>query len=304
MNILITGANGMLGEKCTLRLSEKYEVYASNLHEKLLFDSDVDYFQVDLTQPQTVKKAIEEVEPEFVVNCAAYTDVDGSEENKELAKDVNVNGVKNLVKYLKPYGSHIIHISTDYVFDGTDGPYKEEDEIQPVNYYGKTKYDSEGVLISSSLPFTIIRTNVLFGNSQSKEANFVNWVVENLKQGNSIKVVNDQFNNPTWVDSLAEVIEKVIDKRLEGVYHYGGDDYISRFEFALEIADVFSLDNKLIEKVATRALGQKAKRPYKAGLISDKLEKSLDVKIYSIKDALKKMKTEIEEIEENGDEEG
>jgi len=302
MRVLITGANGMLGEKCAYRLNKKHQTFASDVHEELQYDCPVKYFQMDVTNPNKVKQVVKEIEPDVIVNCAAYTDVDGSEDNKELANDVNVNGIKNLTESAQPFNSHIIHISTDYVFDGSCGPYKEDDEISPINFYGKTKYDSEQLLVDSNLPTTIIRTNVLFGNSQSKEANFVHWVIDNLKKGNTIKVVNDQFGNPTWVDSLAEVTEKIIDNHLEGIYHYGGDDYMSRFEFALEIADVFSLDNKLIEKVATRALKQKAPRPYKAGLISDKLKKSLDVKLYSIKDALKRMKSEIEEVEEKEDE--
>lgn len=299
MRVFITGANGMLGEKCVTRLYDKHQIFASNLHEQLLYDCPVKYYPLDITESKKVRTLVKEIEPDFIINCAAYTDVDGSEENKELAEKVNIEGVQNLIEAAHPYNSHIIHISTDYVFDGSNGPYKEEDETNPLNYYGQTKHESEKLLLSSDLPITILRTNVLFGNSKSKEANFVHWVVDNLKEGHNIKVVNDQFSNPTWVDSLAETIEKVIDKKLEGVYHYAGEDYLSRFEFALEIADVFSLDNKLIEKVTTRALKQKADRPYKAGLISDKLQKTLDVKLYSIKEALNKMKTEIEDVEEN-----
>ncbi|MCF7885395.1 MAG: dTDP-4-dehydrorhamnose reductase [Candidatus Marinimicrobia bacterium] len=301
MRVLVTGANGMLGEKCTQRLNNKHQVFATDVQENLIYDSPVNYSQLDITEFKQVEKMINQIKPEVVVNCAAYTDVDGSEDNKKLAKTINVNGVHNLIEAVEQYNTHIIHISTDYVFDGSHGPYEEDDEINPINYYGQTKYDSEKLLIKSNLPVTIIRTNVLFGNTQSKGANFVHWVIDNLRNGNPIKVVNDQFGNPTWVDSLAEVTEKIIDKKLEGIYHYGGEDYLSRFEFALEIADVFALDNKLIKKVTTRALNQKAARPYKAGLISDKLQNSLDIKLYSIKDALKEMKSEIEEIEEKED---
>ncbi len=291
----------MLGEKCSLKMSEKHEVFASDIQENLQFECHIPYTNIDLTEPKQIHAVVERFEPQAIINCAAYTDVDGSEDNQELAHKINVQGVENLIDAVRPYNSHILHISTDYVFDGSSGPYKEDDEINPINFYGKTKYDSEKLLFESDLPITIIRTNVLFGNSQSKAANFVNWVIENLRQGETIKVVNDQFGNPTWVDGLAEVAEKVIEQKLEGIFHYGGEDYLSRFEFALEIADVFSLDNKLIEKVTTRALNQKAERPYKAGLISDKLKKSLDIKLYSIKDALKHMKAEIEETKEPGD---
>lgn len=301
MRILITGANGMLGEKCSLKMFEKHKIFASDVQEDLQFECPVPYTKIDLTEPKQIQAVIEKFESEAIINCAAYTDVDGSEDNQELARAINVQGVQNLIDAAKSYNAHIVHISTDYVFDGSSGPYEEDDEINPINFYGKTKFESEKVLVESGLPVTIIRTNVLFGNSQSKAANFVNWVVENLRNGETIKVVNDQFGNPTWVNGLAEVAQKVIEQKLEGIFHYGGEGYLSRFEFALEIADVFSLDNKLIEKVTTRALNQKAERPYKAGLISDKLKNSLDIKLYSIKDALKHMKTEIEETEEQED---
>jgi len=295
MKILVTGANGLLGEKCTLQLNRNFEVVATDLQENLIFDGDLTYRPLDITEEERVKEVIKDEDPEIILNCGAFTDVDASEENKEKAREINVQGVQNLVNSASPLGAHIIHISTDYIFDGTNGPYKEDDEISPVNFYGQTKYESERILIGSKIPWTIIRTNVIFGYSKNREASFVNWVIQSLSRGDKIQVVNDQFGNPTWADGFAQMVEELVQERPEGIYHYGGKDYLSRFEFALSIADVFSLDNQLIQKVKTRALDQEAKRPYKAGLVSDKLLNELDIKLFGVKEALKNMKEEMEE---------
>ena len=187
-------------------------------------------------------------------------------------------------------GAHLIHISTDYVFDGTSGPYRETDITKPVNYYGETKLASEELIAKGQLHATLLRTNVLFGNSVNQESSFVHWVIEKLRKREKIKVVNDQFGNPTWARGLAETIAKIIETGTPGLYHYGGDNYINRFEFALEIAAVFELDPTLILPCTTRALGQKAERPFKAGLVSEKIKSDLNVKIYGIKEALTVMK--------------
>lgn len=290
MNILITGANGMLGEKCVELLSHSHTVIASDLGEKLLYSNSVPYKIIDITDEEAVLSCIRELKPDVVINCAAYTDVDGAEKFKDLAWNVNVNGVKNLVPAINPIGCHLIHISSDYIFDGSDGPYTEEDETNPVNYYGETKLASEEVLKESEVPWTIIRTNVLFGNSHFQEASFVYWVIKKIKNHEIIYIVNDQFSNPTWADGLAQAIKVIIDKKAYGLYHYGGLDYVDRFGFALEIAAIFSLDPTLIRSITTRSLGQLAKRPYKSGLVNYKIKKELDVKVFSIKEALNAMK--------------
>lgn len=290
MNILITGANGMLGEKCTKILSKSHNVLATDLGDSLLYSEDIPYQTLDITNNVEVKSLINSREPDVIVNCAAYTDVDGAEENKELAWTVNVEGVRNLVKYSSDRMTHVIHISTDYVFDGTSGPYREDDKTNPINYYGETKLESEKILQSSGVPWTIIRTNVLFGVAQNQKASFVYWVVKKIKNNEIINVVNDQYGNPTWADGLSEAIEEVINRGITGLYHYAGLDYVNRLEFALEIASVFSLDPTLIKPTTTRALNQKAKRPFKGGLVSTKIVKDIGVKLYKIRDALNAMK--------------
>ncbi|PIS28932.1 MAG: dTDP-4-dehydrorhamnose reductase [Candidatus Marinimicrobia bacterium CG08_land_8_20_14_0_20_45_22] len=290
MRILITGANGMLGEKCTDILAEKHKLLATDLADKLTYSNTIPYMPLDITNGEDVKRVISEFQPELILNCAAYTNVDGAEKNRELAHRVNVDGVKNILIALTGTDAKIIHISTDYVFDGTRGPYHESDTPKPINYYGMTKLLSEEAIRHSSIPWTIIRTNVLFGDSNFQEASFVSWVLNKITNRETIRVVNDQFGNPTWADGLAMAIDKVIDKQILGLYHYAGSDYINRFEFALEIASIYSLDPTFIRPITTRTLGQLAPRPFKAGLITDLIRKEIDVKIFSIKEALTIMK--------------
>jgi dTDP-4-dehydrorhamnose reductase len=290
MKILITGANGMLGEECTNLLSGLYQVIACDLQDRLLFSNPAVYEPLDVTDPLMVKEVIDRHKPNVVINCAAYTDVDGAEKHQEDAWNVNVKGVRHLVESLSPIQGAIIQLSTDYVFDGTAGPYDEEQVPQPVNFYGKTKLASEKILQDSAIPWTILRTNVLFGNTATQQASFVRWVIEKLRSFETITVVNDQYGNPTWSYALANAIARVIETGKHGLYHYAGADYLDRFQFALKIAGIYELDPTLIRPITTRKLRQLAPRPFKAGLSCEKIARELQVKFYTITEALTRMK--------------
>lgn len=290
MTILITGANGMLGEECVKLLSKQHFVVATDLQDGLEYDCAVTYQILDITDRQAVARITEQYQPDTVVNCAAFTDVDGCENRRELAWRVNAGGVENLIAALQNTSCRLIHISSDYVFDGTAGPYSEEQPPKPINYYGQTKLDAERIIGKSNLPWTIVRTNVLFGNTTLQKASFVRWVIEKLRHFETISVVNDQFGNPTWSYGMAEAINIIIEKDARGLYHYAGTDYLDRFEFALKIAEIYGLNPLLIRKTTTRALNQPAPRPFRAGLICDKIKRELDVPSYSINESLTRMK--------------
>jgi len=293
MRILITGANGMLGEKCIKTLGTQHILIATDLAEEpsdpqILGEHS--YQRLDITDRSAIKAILARFAPKIVVNCAAFTDVDGSEDQRELAYAVNVGGVQNFIAELTDESVHFIQISTDYVFDGRNGPYRENDPVNPISYYGWTKLEAEKVLMDAHCRWTIIRTNVLFGQSRYRAASFVDWVIRNLAASKAIRVVNDQFGNPTWADGLAEVIAAVIEQRLTGLYHYGGRDYVNRYEFAQLIAEVFDLDASLIIPITTESLNQKAKRPLRSGLICEKIVQALNIQLYSLRDVLIQMK--------------
>lgn len=280
----------MLGSVLASHLSSNYPVFGIDIQPAIMKSTGLIYHQCDITDKESVNKIIEDIKPTIIINCAAYTKVDGCEAEQDFARSINVGGLRNLIDILSGTNSHLIQISTDYIFDGTSGPYSEFDKTNPINIYGKLKLEAELELIQSSVNWTVVRTNVLFSDNLSEPASFVSWVYQNLKKNEKINVVNDQFGNPTFVHDLAFAIEKIIEQDAHGIYHYAGKDYINRFEFALQIADTFGLDNRLINKTTTRALKQIAKRPYKAGLKTDKIESELEIPTFNLKDTLQSIK--------------
>lgn len=221
--------------------------------------------------------AIKEL-PSVMINCAAMTDVDACEIDKEGAWSSNVTLVENFLRAGKAVDAHCLHFSTDYIFDGSKGPYGENDIPNPINYYGRTKLAAENVCHSSGVDCTILRTNIVYGHSTYRHIDFVHWVIGRLDMGKPFKVVDDQYGNPTFVDDIALAVKKVIEKKRIGIYNISGKDYCNRYEFAKNIAKVFSYDSTLINAMTSEELGQKSPRPKRAGLINLKAETDLQMK--------------------------
>ena len=291
--ILVVGSNGMLGQR-TIRFFSRqnnFEVLGCSVEEEPLTNY-CDYVCCDLTKRENVKKIIYDFYPDYIVNAAAYTNVDLSEDKREIAWKVNVKGVEYLAETARVLDSHIIHISSDYIFDGTNGPYAENAKPNPLGYYGRTKLASENALKISGAVYTIIRTNVLFGIADSRP-DFVRWVINSLKENKQIRIVTDQYNNPTFIDDLVQAVSKIIEFEKDGIYHIGGRDFLSRFEFADKIADFFNLKKNLIKPIVTEELNQRARRPLKSGLITLKAETELGYKPHTINESLMLMKREL-----------
>ncbi len=291
--ILVVGSNGMLGQR-TIRFFSRqnnFEILGCSIEEHPV-TNDYDYVCCDLTKRENVKKIIYDFYPDFIVNAAAYTNVDLSEVEREIAWKVNVKGVEYLAETARVLDSHLIHISSDYIFDGTSGPYSENAKPNPLGYYGRTKLASENALKISGAVYTIIRTNVLFGIADSRP-DFVRWVINSLKDNKPIRIVTDQFNNPTFIDDLVQAVSKIIEFEKDGVYHIGGRDFLSRFEFAEKVADYFNLRKNLIQPIETEELNQRARRPLKSGLITLKAETEIGYKPHTITESLMLMKREL-----------
>jgi len=283
--ILITGAAGLLGQALVNRLKGNYRILCIDIadnpfsaHKNLL------YTQADLVDFMSLKTDIVSFKPDFIFNCAAYSDVDSCEINKQLAEKINVGLVENLLSL--PF-TKLIHYSSDYVFNGQAGPYAEEDPVDPLGYYGWTKLQSEKLLRKSLHKCLIIRTNVLYGIGVNTRSNFMEWTAENLRQNRTIHVVNDQFNNPTYAINLAEASVEAASNDLAGILHLAGPDYYSRYEIAGIIANLLKLDYGLIKPVTTSELGQMALRPKKGGLKTNKADRLLTTGFLGLKDGLK-----------------
>ena len=281
MRILITGAFGQLGHALQSVLSKKgnYELICTGRKVK----KGQEGIPLDIRNQVTLKELINTTAPDILINLAAMTNVDACELNPKLAGEINVAGLEHICDSFK---GKIIHLSTDYVFDGTSGPYKEDDPLNPISIYGKTKLASEYILLEKDIKNLVIRGNVLYDYSPHTSASFLNWVVSSLKGNQEIKVVEDQFNNPTWTRSMSEIIELSIENDLEGIIHWGDSEHISRFEFAKLIAKKFSLNESLIKPVLTSELNQPARRPLQSGLSTEKLVNMLDIIPPSIDDCL------------------
>ena len=279
--LLITGAYGQLGDACVKFLKNNYNITLSGVSPS---DGGV---HLDIRSKSSIKKVLSDIDPDVILNLAALTDVDGCELDPQQAKDINFSGVKNLCR---DFSGHFIQISTDYVFDGKSGPYSEEDEPNPKSVYGKTKLFADNWLLDNYSKSTIIRTNILYSYTKRTKASFLKWVVDLLNDNQNIKVVNDQWNNPTWTESLSSVISKIIDNQAFDLYHYGDRDILNRFDFSILISKVFNLDSSLIMPISSDELNQIAPRPRKSGLITKKIESELGIIPKSVETCLNEIR--------------
>jgi dTDP-4-dehydrorhamnose reductase len=286
---LVTGACGLLGQHLVRRLRTEYKVFAVDIAPNIFEDySNITYKQCDLADSTSARQVLSEFSPDVIYNCAAHNDVDGCEDNRDKAYELNVGLVENLVN---SGCERIIHFSTDYVFNGKYGPYDEDDETDPIGYYGKTKLQSENIMLESDRHYLIIRTNVLFGGGVNVRPNFISWLLENFKRGKRSKIATDQYNNPIHADNLAEASIEAEKRGLTGILHIGGGSYFSRYEIACWVAERFGFHRDLIIPVLTSELGQIARRPMRGGLKIDRAEKLLKVPLLTFKEALKDLNT-------------
>jgi len=284
--VLVTGARGQLGNSVLNQLHEKFDILASDVpkHAPNLITP---YTTLDVTKSDQIESFLTKFYPDVVINLAAYTDVDGCELNPEKAYQINTEAIKLLTKNFK---GHFIQISTDYIFDGLNGPYTEDASPNPLSIYGKSKLAAEQYFMESVQNFCLLRTSVLYDYYADTQASFIKWVVDSLKSNKAINIVNDQWNNPTWTVNMAEVIELIVLKGVTGVFNYGGATYLNRFEFAEIIADVFNLNKDLISVISTARLNQVAPRPLKGGLRIEKIERDLNIKCANLTNCIKSIK--------------
>jgi dTDP-4-dehydrorhamnose reductase len=295
--VLVVGSNGLLGQKITelLLRGSMYEVTVTSVEPAPLRPlQSAEYRTLDITSRKDVRAIVGQLVPDVIVNTAAMTNVDACEHERELAWKINVEGVEHLIDAARKTGSRIIHVSTDYVFDGTSGPYSENDRPEPLNYYGKTKLASENVLRTSDVPFMIARTIVLYGYAPGTRPNFALWLIDSLEKGLPVRVVDDQTGNPTLVDDLAYGIMAGIDLGRTGFYHIAGRDIVSRYEFARQLARVFGLNGGLITPVKTASLSQPATRPLQSGLITLKAEIELGIRPSTAEEGLRILKNQLQ----------
>ncbi|CAN5555883.1 dTDP-4-dehydrorhamnose reductase [soil metagenome] len=294
MKILITGANGLLGQHLVKLIldSTSNEIMATSKREPRLViqDSRIHYYSLDITDGMAVNLLLEKLRPDTIIHCAALTQVDECEQNPIKAWEINVTATRFLVEAAKQINAFMIFVSTDFVFDGIHGPYKETDEVNPVSYYGSTKVAAEKAVAESGMPYAIVRTCLLYGNILfGTRSNVISWVKENLEQGQKIKVVSDQWRTPTYIEDLAKGILLIADKKVTGLFHISGKDFLSPYDMAMATAEYLHLDASLIEKVDASVFTQPAKRPATTGFVIEKAKKELGYEPLSFREGLQKM---------------
>lgn len=256
---MVTGSGGLLGGKLIVALAGVYDCIG-------ISKSGANGLQADVSTGK-IKEILVEEKPEIIFHTAAISDVDYCELNPKQAWNVNVTGTRNVLEGAEKVRAKVIHISTDFIFDGEKGMYKEDDRPNPVNYYGKTKLESEKLVQESGLDYVIARPSVIYGAGQKKK--FLGWVLESLEAGKRITVVDDHYNTPTLADNLAEMLIALRDEH--GIFHTSGAERISRYDFAVKIARTFELDETLLTPIKTEELRQAAKRPNDTSLDTGKI---------------------------------
>lgn len=300
MKILITGSNGLLGQKLVYKLRNKSGITCiatARGANRLVEQSAYLYNEMDTTNEAQVNTVLAKHLPDVVIHTAAMTNVDACELDKESCDKMNVNAVKYIIDSLttlkeknKGYNPQIIHLSTDFIFDGSHGPLTEDEKPNPLSYYALSKLKAEQIVQASNLHWAIARTMLVYGIVDNySRSNIVLWAKQNLEQGKTINVVDDQFRTPTLAEDLADGCILLAEKKAQGVYNISGKDFMSILELVYRVADYYKLDKSLVKPSKSADIKQPAMRPPKTGFIIDKAKKQLGYNPHSFEEGIKLM---------------
>ena len=288
--ILITGANGLLGQKLVSLLSKNDNVMliATARGEcRFSIPENVSYQNLDITNAEDCKILMDKFQPDALIHAAAMTQVDACETEPELCDSINVTGVQNLIQAIGERNTHFVHISTDFIYEGDQEQYFEDSKVNPLSYYGESKWKSEQLFEKVKFPYSILRTVLVYGVLEDlSRSNIVLWAKGALEKGQEINVVDDQFRCPTLAEDLALACLQVVEEKATGVYHVSGKDFLSILELVFQIADYWNLDKSLINSIVTSSLNQPAKRPAKTKLNINKAIQQFNYQPKSFREGL------------------
>jgi dTDP-4-dehydrorhamnose reductase len=277
--ILITGSNGLLGQKLVelLRQQPSIDLIATARGANRLPITDgYTYASLDITVQEEVNTIFDQYKPEVVIHTAAMTNVDTCEIDREGCDLLNVDAVAFIIQACEKYNSYLCHLSTDFIFDGASGPYTEEGVANPISYYGESKLKAEQLLFESTIRWSIARTVLVYGIvPDMSRSNIVLWVKKSLEDGKTIQVVTDQFRTPTLAEDLAMGCWLLSKDEVEGIFNISGSDFLTPYEMAVMTADYYGLDKSLLQKADSSTFQQTAKRPARTGFVLDKAKKVL-----------------------------
>jgi dTDP-4-dehydrorhamnose reductase len=287
MKILVTGANGLVGRKTiqALQNSNNHKIFATS-QKRVPLHGDVEFFTVNLIYSDT-NKLIDTIKPDVLIHCAAIASPDACEVDRYSCKKLNVEVTSRLVSACRDYGTHLVFLSTDCVFDGKTGNYLESDATTPLSYYGESKLEAESIIQGMNIGAAIVRTSLVFGYDEHlSRTNIAIKVIDHLKNGKPYKVPFDQLRTPTFAEDLALALVHIAEEKKQGIYHIAGGEKISVFEFAKKVSTTFGFDASLLIPATTKELSEPASRPLDSSLDITKAINELQYKPTPLDDAL------------------
>ena len=291
MKLLITGANGLLGQKLVKLMLDKGRdelVATARGKNRLPYpESGYRYKTMDIADAEQVHQVIGTEKPEVVIHTAAMTNVDQCETEREACWQLNVEAVSHIIAACEQSGAFFIHLSTDFIFDGKAGPYDEEARPNPISHYGESKLRAEALIQAGKLNWAIVRTVLVYGIAHDmSRSNLILWVKKSLEEGKPIKVVDDQWRSPTLAEDLAMGCYLIAARRAGGIFNICGKELLTPYEMAIKTADFFNLNTSSMQRADASCFQQTAKRPPKTGLIIDKAKEVLGYKPHSFEEGI------------------
>ena len=288
--VLVTGSNGLLGQKLT-------DLYLKNNNIQLIATGrgknrhplkvGYEYVEMDITDEMNVLHILSKYKPDCVIHTAAMTNVDACELDHEACVLNNINAVKYVSIASEKIGAHLIHLSTDFIFDGADGPYQEDALPKPLSFYGDSKLKAEQLVMRYSTNWAIARTVLVYGLvADMSRSNIVLWAKDALENSKPIKVVDDQFRTPTLAEDLAMGCVLIEQKKAKGIFNISGKDFMNIYDLVGRVAKYFSLDMKNVERVSSETLSQPAKRPPVTGFDISKAKNELGYNPHSFEEGI------------------
>jgi dTDP-4-dehydrorhamnose reductase len=282
---LVIGASGLVG-RCLMRILQRQPntvvgTYASHPREDLR--------PLDITDPTQIRECLAEISPKTIYLAAALTHVDYCEDHPEEAATRNLNGPKEIAREAARRGAKLVFYSTEYVFDGKNGPYDEEAKTAPLSVYGRTKLAAEQAIGEICADYLIVRTTVVYGWERDS-TNFAMQIYQRVKAGAEMTIPDDQIGNPTLAEYLAETTVSLVDRGVIGLVNVVGKDLIPRSDFARALVRLYGGDVRRVIPVSTASLNQKAVRPLRGGLRTEKLENLLGARVMSLEESLERLK--------------
>ena len=292
MKVLVTGSNGLLGQKITDLVLSKYPdihlVATAKGENRYAVKNGYDYKEMDISNLNSLRTVLESEKPDVVIHTAAMTQVDDCEFKKEECVSLNITAVENIAKLSSTLNFRLIHLSTDFIFDGTKKMYKEDEQPNPLSYYGWSKLEAEKAVIKHSTNYAILRTVLVYGTvSDMSRSNIMLWAYNTLKDGKEAKVVDDQFRTPTLADDLAQGCMLAALSNGSEIFNIAGKDYIGIYELVEKIAKMYGFEMTNISKVSSSTLNQPAKRPPITGLDISKAQEMLGYNPHSLEEGIR-----------------